>query len=453
MPRSAEVRCVAAACASSRYARAWRWRNAATTASPASASRSPAYSRIVSSIRNRASPCASSRIRMRLCSASVSMPARTSMSGVPASSAPHTASAVANVPPPWNTDRRANSRRLSASSRSWLQSIAPRSVRWRSGRSRPPADSRPSRSLSRATIAAGVRIRTRAAASSMASGRPSSRRTISATAAALSAVSVNPWRTAMARSRNRRTASEPAIASRSVAAAGGTGSGGTANSCSPAIRSGARLDTIIRSFGAPRRISATTGAPATTCSKLSRTMSAVRSPKCSTTRWSGVRAGASSPTAVAIEDAIRSGSVTAARGTNHTPPGLAAITSLATARDRRVLPVPPGPVSVSSRVRDRRATAADTSSRPTNDVSCWGRLLGVASSDRSGGKSRSSPGASTWYTRSGRGRSLSRWSPRSRNVKASVASPARTRVGSETTTWPPCAVDAIRAARWISMPT
>ena len=99
---------------------------------------------------------------------------------------------------------------------------------------------------------------------------------------------------------------------------------------------------------------------------------------------------------MAIDDATSSGSVTAASGTNHTPPGLAAMTSPATASDRRVLPVPPGPVSVSSRVRDSRATAAATSSRPTNEVSCWGRLLGVASSDRSGGKSRSRPGASTW---------------------------------------------------------
>ena len=64
--------------------------------------------------------------------------------------------------------------------------------------------------------------------------------------------------------------------------------------------------------------------------------------------------GASRPTAVAIDDAISSGSVTAASGTNQTPSGMAAMTSPATASDSRVLPVPPGPVSVSSRVRDEQ---------------------------------------------------------------------------------------------------
>ena len=391
---------------------------------------------------------------MRLCSASISMPARTSRSGVPASSAPHTASAVANVPPPWNTDRRANSRRLSASSSSWLQSIAPRSVRCRSGRSRPPADSSPSRSFSRVTIADGVRIRTRAAASSIASGRPSRRRTISATATAFSAVSVNPWRTAMARSRNSRTASAPAISSRSVVPAAGTGSGGTANSCSPAIRSGARLDTIIRSFGAPRRISATTGAPATTCSKLSRTMSAVRSAKCSMTRSSGVRLGARRPTAVAIEDAISSGSVTAASGTNHTPPGLAAMTS---ARDGERQPGLAGATGAGERQQPRPREQGDRRGDlvPPHER---GELLGQVVGRRVERPQRREVALEArrldlvHALRPGQVLQPVVAEVAERDTRRRVA-PARTRVGSDTTTCPPCAVEAIRAARWISMPT
>ena len=70
--------------------------------------------------------------------------------------------------------RRRKSRRSGSDSRSWLQAIAPRSVRWRSGRSRdPPARSR--LDVSRSRISAGLRSRTRAAASSIASGRPDRR--------------------------------------------------------------------------------------------------------------------------------------------------------------------------------------------------------------------------------------------------------------------------------------
>ena len=65
-------------------------------------------------------------------------------------------------------------------------------------------------------------------------------------------------------SRARRTAAPPPTAmsaSGSVTSGGGSDSGGTGNSCSPEIRSGARLDTITVSLGADRSRSATTGAP------------------------------------------------------------------------------------------------------------------------------------------------------------------------------------------------
>ena len=57
---------------------------------------------------------------------------------------PPTASAASRSHPPRKTDRRASSFRWGSSRRSQLQAIAPRSVRWRSGRSRAVEVSRPS---------------------------------------------------------------------------------------------------------------------------------------------------------------------------------------------------------------------------------------------------------------------------------------------------------------------
>ena len=180
-------------------------------------------------------------------------------------------------------------------------------------------------------------------------------------------------------------------ASGSVTSWGGSDSGGTGNSCSPETRSGARLDTMTVSFGADRSRSETIGAPATTCSKLSSTSSAVRSLRWSFTRSIGGRCGASSPMDAAMADGTRSGSVTDASGTNQVPSGYRSTQSPARASDSRVLPVPPGPVSVSSRVRSSSATAPSTSARPTNVVSCGGRLLGVRSSVLSAGNEVSRP--------------------------------------------------------------
>ena len=74
--------------------------------------------------------------------------------------------------------------------------MAPRSERWRSGTSAAPAPRRSSRPSRRSWIAAGVRNRTRAAASSMARGTPPRWATIAATSPALASVTANPGRTA-----------------------------------------------------------------------------------------------------------------------------------------------------------------------------------------------------------------------------------------------------------------
>ena len=127
-------------------------------------------------------------MRRRLCSARRSRPPNTSSDAVVAGDPAHGLRRLDRTAAREHAEAREQPPVL-RSSRSWLQSMAPRSVRWRSGRSRPPADSRPSRSPRRWAIAAGDRSRIRAAASSIASGRPSSRRTISATCVPFSAVS------------------------------------------------------------------------------------------------------------------------------------------------------------------------------------------------------------------------------------------------------------------------
>ena len=107
--------------------------------------------------------------------------------------------------------------------------------------------------------------------------------------------------------------------------------------------------------------------------------------------------------------------------TKKTPSGKSSAARAASWSDSRVLPVPPGPVRVSSRVvASRPAASSSSASRPTNVVSCVGRLFGRASSVRSGGNSTGSPSATTWKMRTGAPRSLSRCSPRSRSVTPSI---------------------------------
>ena len=81
---------------------------------------------------------------------------------------------------------------------------------------------------------AGVRTDTRAAASSMASGMPSSRMQISATAGALSSLSANDGSAARARSTNSITASAEVTASADRSSDGGRQRGCTGKTSSPA---------------------------------------------------------------------------------------------------------------------------------------------------------------------------------------------------------------------------
>ena len=146
----------------------------------ASASSSAAYSRRLSSIVNSVVPRRSRR-RTRLFSTSEAMLSTTSGTSP-------TCCAASSDHPPTNTDNRRNSARSSGPSRSWLHASAARKVRCRSGPSRAPLVSSRIRCRRRNVSSPGVNRFRRAAASSRASGSPSSRMQISAIDAALAVV-------------------------------------------------------------------------------------------------------------------------------------------------------------------------------------------------------------------------------------------------------------------------
>ena len=184
------------------------------------------------------------------------------------------------------------------------------------------------------------------------------------------------------RGRFRRSISDSRLTS------GGAGRPGTGYSCSPETRSGIRVVTSAFRFGQRRRSSATSGPASVTCSKLSSTSRTRPAPTSSaSTSIDGFVAFSASPTVRAIVGVTNAGSRTASRATNQTPSGKSSAAVAATWSERRVFPVPPGPVSDSSRVpRSSSPASASSRSRPTNVVSWVGRLFGRASSDRKGGK-------------------------------------------------------------------
>ena len=130
----------------------------------------------------------------------------------------------------------------------------------------PPVNSR-KRSCRLPTISSSDSARTRAAASSIASGMPSSRRQISVTVAALSSVTVKSGRTRRARSANNSIASSA------------SDSDGTATSPRPARRSAHGSSRAAVNPGQAASSSATSDALASSrCSQLSSTISIWRSP-------------------------------------------------------------------------------------------------------------------------------------------------------------------------------
>ncbi len=217
----------------------------------------------------------------------------------------------------------------------------------------------------------------RAAASSSASGRPSRRVQISATALALSADNLNSGWPACARCTNNamlgdcdKTSSDGWV---------GNASGDNGNSCSPRKRRDSRLVISIRSPAQSDSSSLNNGAAETICSKLSSTSKVCLLRRKSLTLSSNNLLGDSvTPRICAIVGIIRVGSLIGAREMKKMPsanswvdpPERVALSSWATCKARLVLPTPPGPVNVTrrtSRIR-RFFTAVISAWRPMNDV-------------------------------------------------------------------------------------
>ena len=160
----------------------------------------------------------------------------------------------------------------------------------------------------------------RVAASSIASGTPSSDRQMRATSAALSSVTSNRGSTALARSRNRRTAGA-AMISADAASAGSDGrsNGSTSNTCSSRSRSRDRLVTSTFASGSAVSSVATSGADETTCSKLSSTMRSWRPARANASRSIRGRSPRSrTPNPRAIAGSTSRSSRTCSRATNVT---------------------------------------------------------------------------------------------------------------------------------------
>lgn len=194
----------------------------------------------------------------------------------------------------------------------------------------------------------------------MASGNPSRWRQRAAMAGSGSGLIVDAELAARERSRKRRTAGFWSIASPNVRSAGGSGKGSTGRTCSPRTRRGARLVArICRAGHAPRRCATTSATSVRRCSQLSRIRSVCRVCKWVANCSAIGRPGAGTRlTAVAIVKRIGAGSVRGDRSTQRTPSPKDVATPVLIAWASRVLPTPPGPVSV------RRATACSRMATP-----------------------------------------------------------------------------------------
>ena len=251
-----------------------------------------------------------------------------------------------------------------------LQSRAAFRVRWRGSAIRLPPVRRRNRSSSRAAICSGGRALTRAAASSIASGIPSSRRQIWMTASAFCGVRVKAGCTARARSTNRRTDSVSAADSggerrRQPAAPWwepGTGSPRGwpgARGWWPAPAAHRRPGAATRSPPPSRRGGA----------RSRRTGGARDDPRGARPRsgeWE--RRGCSLTRRVAATvSATRVPSVRPPSSTTHAPSRNWSMDCTASSNASRVLPTPPGPVRVSRTVSASRSARLLELRRPTHE--------------------------------------------------------------------------------------
>src|SRR5262249_12410373 len=99
------------------------------------------------------------------------------------------------------------------------------------------------------------------------------------------------------------------------------------------------------------------------------------------------------PRLVATVSHTASRSLTPASSHSQAPEGKSVTTSAATCTANRVFPTPPTPVNVTiGRSRTIVDTRVISTPRPTNDVTCLGRLPGVVVNDFGGGNSVGSDG-------------------------------------------------------------
>ncbi len=199
-----------------------------------------------------------------------------------------TASAASSVNPPSKIEHCAKAACSHGVSRSHDQSIAALSVSWRAAAPRAPAR-RLKRSRIRSTICAGESTRTRAAASSMASGRPSSSRTTSATAARLDSLRTKSGFCARAR-----------VAKSSIASTS-SGSGSMGKISSPGKWRRSRLVTTKAASGA--RSSQRPSVPCACCTTCSKLSSITRLRPRPAMAWPSCTAGSSLPRGTPSEDA------------------------------------------------------------------------------------------------------------------------------------------------------
>ncbi len=233
----------------------------------------------------------------------------------------------------------------------------------------------PSRSRTPSTPSDG----TRAAASSIASGRPSRRRQMSTTPATLYASSTKRGSSAWTRSTNSWTAPKRSAAAESIASASpGTASGPSRNSCSPGTFSGSWLVTSNRTCGVRVNTACASRLDASSrCSQLSSTSS--RCCGCNATINSSRRAlppRNCSPSVCPTLPGRNSGSASGASSTSHAPSGYRSTSKCAAACARRLLPMPPAPTTVTSRFDSAsRCSISRSSSRPHSGSGSAGRLV------------------------------------------------------------------------------
>ena len=259
-------------------------------------------------------------------------------------------------------------------------------------------------------MARGGNSAMRAAASSMPSGSPSSRRQISMTAGGAGREHI-PGAYPRARSTNRRTASDdsasawrihpqpmavPQRADRELLLEREP-QGSPARDHDAQAPRGLEVALELIGRGEQLFVVVEDEQHRTSARNVARRSSA--EPACMSIR----------PRVAAIAAGTSSGSSVVSRRTSHAPSGTRSAQRRASSIAKRVLPVPPGPVRVTRRASSNSASsAANSRSRPTKVVSRDGRLPVGWSAACSGGKSDGRPSTTSWWIGSARSMSRSR---------------------------------------------